>query len=209
MLRLLGAASLICALSAGARDKAKTGEPSFEMRWFYRGELPDEVRKWFRPSPQARGEERTDIYLVVAGDHASSLKLRGGELELKTLSSSADVVFAGGSMSGRGEHWLKWEWSISTAAPTARRIKGLRREVHKQRLQRAVSAGGGGCLAEVTSLATAGARWWTLAVELDGPAEAGAMERCATAAVHGYPGPPLDAAHSQSYPAWLAGLGPN
>ncbi len=208
---LLCVASVLCAQKAG-----KTGDASLEMRWFYRGEVPGAVRQWFTQESKLGPaltdkdrEERTDLYLVASGDDATGIKLRGSELELKARRSAKEVAFAGGRMSGRAEVWAKWDWSIGKASLDSKKVKGLRYDVGKERLQRKFHAGGAGCLAEVTSLTAAGGKWWSLAVELARPLDVGTIEHCAEEALQDYPGPALDLAHAGSYPSWLAGLGQN
>ena len=212
---------LLIALSAGAivvtpaPKPGKAGTAGVEIRWFFRGDLPADVRHWFTQNGSARGpfsetdeDKRHDVYLVVQGDKEVGLKLRGNELELKQLRDTLDVRFSGGRISGRAEVWAKWEWSVTPREVAKKHPKGVQREVGKKRLQRTFEAGGAGCVAEITALAVGDERWWTIAAGLPG-SDPVTIKGCAEEVFRDYPGPALDGEHSLSYPAWLDSLGTN
>lgn len=92
-------------------------ERSTEIRWFFKGAIPDEVNQWFNnhtdlgdPLTEKDSEEREDLYLVGSEAINLSPKLRQGKLEIKLFENSKEILGLNGTALGRGENWKKWKW---------------------------------------------------------------------------------------------------
>lgn len=86
---------------------------SAELRWFYEGDVPDDVAAWFRelgPHVEVQAP-RVDRYLRPAGQ-ALNVKLREASVELKRRESENRIVSVGPSARGRLERWTKWSFLL-------------------------------------------------------------------------------------------------
>src|SRR2546427_2690824 len=77
-----------------------------EVRWFFEGQVPDEIEQWFcRSNLALKAAPREDHYLLFPAVLGLGLKMREGRLEVKSLiktlgvrSFTADVA---GNVQGR------------------------------------------------------------------------------------------------------------
>ena len=169
---------------------------SAEVRWFGRGEIPDEVEAWFGglapDGPEPDTETRTDRYLAPSSD-ALGVKLREGLVEAKRRESTLGTLAVGGARA-EAEVWVKWSFEL------AEDVEGLGDEwiaVAKSRRQRHAD----GCALELSRLELDGEAWWSVCVEASGPSPESAL---ADAALQWLAtAPPLPASQARGYPAWL------
>ncbi len=82
---------------------------SGEIRWFFDGPLPDDVRAWFESRGLGISEpRRTDEYLVLPGCTTTGVKLREGRFEIKALTRSPVPASYSNRVSGLKDAWIKW-----------------------------------------------------------------------------------------------------
>jgi hypothetical protein len=86
-----------------------------EVRWFYSGEIPFEVKKEFFRNEEFTESHpaRVDIYLTVAGDPDLGVKIREGRLEIKHRTSRYGSFNFRSQVSGILEGWEKWGFEIT------------------------------------------------------------------------------------------------
>jgi hypothetical protein len=196
---------------------------SAELRWFFEGSPPDDVQRWF-VGEAFRGstERRTDQYLVLPGCNSVGIKLRKKTFEVKALLDPAIVVVVDANVSGLADTWIKWSTTVSAVSQLENGIKADAEwaDIEKTRWLSKFSLDNGavepvstssrpneGCSAEFTTIAIAGAGWWSFALEAFGSlATIGSnLHRTAQQFFGTHPAPcPLPLAASCSYPAWLA-----
>ena len=115
----------------------------YEIRWFFKGTLSEDVKKWFSTEPSfgehIKKEKRSDIYFSTKDAAHISPKLREGKLEIKYLDSKTSFSVCEGEISGIAENWPKEKWAFSKnlegdvrAAFMVSDLKGSRAEVLKQ-----------------------------------------------------------------------------
>ncbi len=202
-----------------------------EVRWFFPGEVPDDVWQWFRRGDLwATQPERIDAYLVLPGCSTTGIKVREGRFEVKTRTTAPVVAEYSPGVRGHSEGWLKWSRFFGdTESARAFFMSGGERwlSVRKARTMRGFSLDGitaaedpfevdmvgdrpiRGCGAEITQAEVGsgpGARWWTIGLEgygddADAPAEC--LERGARVLFAAEPPLPLELSDSRSYAAWL------
>ena len=91
---------------------------SSEVRWFFAGELPADVREWFVVGDHVRGEPvRTDEYILLPDCRTVSLKIREGRLEVKARTLAPEPVTYAHDVKGMRDNWVKW--SSNTVAVEA------------------------------------------------------------------------------------------
>jgi hypothetical protein len=188
-----------------------------EIRWFFPGPLPTEVRRWFTGSTGV-GEERRDTYLLT-GRVDEGVKYRGGEiLELKVRRQVDRWIELGGGLAGSPEEW--WKWSSADGPVQTSPQQGwvdidkviVKRRFSPDGSERAFSPsqdGGPACDIEVADVSLDGVATWTLALAAFGP-----LATRRTALVAGWQAlrasasttvsVRLDAGRAMSYPEWLA-----
>lgn len=172
----------------------ENGFRTCECRWFFEGELEDDVVDWFRKAKpwQQSGDlrslewpeaARVDRYVVIPKNRDIGIKWRGeavegrGEpLEFKAKVASLGVQAFVPGVTGIIERWIKW--TFDGEALQASRLLN----VEKKRIVRMVqldgsigelevpSVGSGsyvkrGLQIELTRLSLAGERFWTLGFE--------------------------------------------
>ncbi|MBD1923561.1 hypothetical protein H6F77_21160 [Microcoleus sp. FACHB-831] len=182
---------------------------TIEVRWFYRGTIPKEVKNWFgqdilgkHPSPP---EEREDWYLYSPWCDRLGIKMRGGNLEIKWRLAELGVQRFGDGLEGKTEKWLKW---ISEKPKNNKIIpanvggKALWIGVRKERSQRKYE----GCTMELTKLIVQNEAWWSLAFEASGEEaqEMNNLQAIASEIFKNYPGMALQIHDSFGYPKWLS-----
>jgi hypothetical protein len=79
---------------------------TIEVRWFYPGTLPDEVKQWFSTlgQPLEKIDTRSDFYLQSSSPDVG-VKLRQGNLEVKSRNQNLTLDILGDSQI---ERWSKW-----------------------------------------------------------------------------------------------------
>lgn len=198
--------------------------PTAEVRWFYRGPIPQELLDWFRPdeTPAADQPPRTDRYLFLPDHDALGIKLRQGRLELKQRQGRPDQAQLHEEVSGLLELWHKWSFPLAElpgdlAAAVADSASWL--AVEKQRyLRRYQLARSGqallapvgqviglGCEWELARVRYSDHDWWTVAFEAFGDQTMlkAALLQFAAQFLDVDDPPALDVSHSYSYPRWL------
>jgi hypothetical protein len=197
--------------------------PTAEVRWFFPGAIPPEIRHWFRGRDgELRAEPgRVDYYLDLPGIDALGIKIREGRIEIKQRTGQQSVVQFQSHIAGLVEHWLKWSLRLASGqADLANLIPpSTWLAVHKERelISYQVVDDGGivavsgedrpgqGCAVELASIRFEGRQWWSLGFEAFGD-QAILGENLLRVAAHVLaPGqvPTLSANDSCGYPQWL------
>lgn len=167
---------------------------STEVRWFFEGPLPDDMRLWFKAGGLVKTElQRTDEYLVLPGCVTTSVKLRDGRFEVKALKQRPCSVTYRHGISGLRDAWVKWS-SARIDNDASSRLVGREEDrwisVSKLRRLRLISLEGeelvevapdhgwlsGGCQVELTAIEarsrtkdrSAAETWWSLSFEAFG-----------------------------------------
>jgi hypothetical protein len=203
----------------------------YEIRWFFKGTLPEDVKKWFSTEPSfgeyIKKEKRSDIYFSTKDAAHISPKLREDRLEIKYLNSKTSFSICESGVSGIAENWPKEKWAFSKnlegdvrAAFMVADLGGSRTEVFKVRWQRKFEITEQGklvpvpmenrpqrvCLIELTDLEVKGEPWWTVAYEAisfsELPLTLSQEKLCEL--FKNYPGPKLTKENSYAYPQWLS-----
>lgn len=203
-----------------------------EIRWFFEGSTPSEVKSWFQDltSPQffAPAQNLHDFYLRNR-DFGLGLKLREGRLEVKWRRRFGEFVGAGGKVKGQAEDWIEWVWTNGGGRMAGQVAESIRHdprgpwiEVSKERLRlKHLSTENGlapvrldeqierGCIVELTNVEVLDRRWWTLALDIFSQRGDTIMvlHQAAETLFTDYPGPQLGLAHSYGYPQWLSSYG--
>ena len=199
--------------------------PTAEVRWFYRGAVPQEVLAWFQQGgwKEVPVASRVDYYLRLAGGDSLGIKLREGRIEIKRRHGPTGIVRLHDRVAGEVEHWRKWSFPLDKASSE---VSGLLLPssswigVEKARRLRTYRVGGDdtivavpvreyperGCSWELTGLRVRGRAWWTLGLEAFGE-QATLRERLLLVAERvlcSDEPPVLEVEESFSYPRWLA-----
>jgi hypothetical protein len=197
---------------------------STELRWFYKGGLPPDVKDWFCGSALCIEEEaRSDHYLVFPGSAAIGVKVRdGSRLEIKArLTEPAPFSLPGGSAIGQLDSWTKWSHQDKEVADrlgglrfgdplwvTVLKERWLRKfQIDDVRLEEVDASAKveRGCSIEVTRLSVQDTPWWTFAFESFGsPVRPEDLQRAAAHFLKLLPHSLVLTQHdSCSYPEWL------
>jgi hypothetical protein len=84
---------------------------SVELRWFYKGQLPNELNTTFCNSDiKLEPESRTDYYLLIENCDSLGIKLRNSRLEIKKLKRN-HIELLNKYVNGKMEQWIRWEWN--------------------------------------------------------------------------------------------------
>jgi hypothetical protein len=187
-----------------------------EIRWFFQGPLPTEVRHWFIGAT-GLVEERRDTYLL-AGRSDEGVKYRGGRLlELKVRLRVGPLLDVGDGLSGRPEWWRKWAPADALVERSpAQRWVDVDKVIIKRRFSLAAEEvtldpwddESAVCEVEVAEVGLGPTSAWTLALAATGP---GATRRASLvagwkglkAATHGPIPLGLETGAAMSYPEWL------
>lgn len=208
---------------------------SWEIRWFFPGNMAPEVIQWFSTLPKKKEsiETRPDYYLSLLECDYIGIKLRGGKkLEIKhreIIETGFTIQGRGGKITGNIERWTKWDWVDSEADERNKTIlvekpNGPSLKVEKKRLQNKyefLSDGSiepvivdakvsNGCLVEITRLDISGTPWYSIAAETFGQIELGKenLKKAIEYLFHNYSGPKLELNSSYGYPKWLIQMTP-
>jgi hypothetical protein len=168
---------------------------SRECRWFFDGELDDDVVEWFRVrKPWKQSGElgtldwpkraRVDRYVVIPNSRGIGLKWRGepgqgegrAQLEFKGKVASLGVLTLAPGVTGVVERWVKWACDGETLQASSSVDVQKRRILREVRLDRLgtdleVPPVGRGSLVdralqiELTTLSLAATPYWTLGFE--------------------------------------------
>lgn len=196
---------------------------SAEMRWFWSGDCPPEVRTWFDgigATAPGGGATRVDRYLVTSS-RTLGIKHRNGQPDLEIKGFIDDVEASTAAVPGRRQRWAKWSSAGLTASESALVEVTKVRRLRKFRVRGAevteVPLGvdekpadpqepriDEGCSVELTRITTATGSWCTLGFEAFAAFERtlpvlDAVVRFLAAT----PPPPLVGALQASYPEWL------
>ncbi len=198
---------------------------SAEVRWFYRQQVPSEVRDWFCGSRLCREEpSRTDHYLILTGSSEVGVKVRDGrkfEIKARTRAPEPLTLLTGASV-GRQDAWVKWSLEDCDAADKLAAIGSGSSEwcpVTKRRWLRKFHLDPAGqveeidsdavvehgCRVEVGEVTARDSQWWTLGFDSFGDTErAGLLEQVARHFLHVLPhGLVLTERSSMAFPEWL------
>jgi hypothetical protein len=196
------------------------GSTTLEVRWIFRGRVPDTMLAWLGPFDD-EVEEREDRYLVEPASSDLGVKIKGVvQLDLKVFRGSpGELVLPGGGL-GRLELWEKWTFPLDgSALPPEEASAWL--TLGKVRHRRSFRAAGGGvverpvrdaglpgCTVELTEVAVGGEEWWALGLEAGGQPESLRPVLMATvASLIQVPAPDdvaLELSASMSYAGWLS-----
>jgi hypothetical protein len=199
---------------------------SHELRWFYPGNLPENIQLWFQhhclldslKSP----ETREDVYLYSPGCDYLGIKLRQGRLEVKWRQAELGVMDLGELVTGKAEKWGKWlcedskgesfQPAMVLGNPSWVTVQKVRYSQLFQVLGdfsvQAVATNerlDNGCSVEITNLTVREKAWWSLAFEAFG--EDSQMQEnlqaTASSVFQTYQSSQLAIANSYAYPHWL------
>jgi hypothetical protein len=168
--------------------------PTVEVRWFYEGPIPSEMRAWFHsgslPSPEDQ-PTRVDRYLCITDCDALGIKLRGDDetlIEIKQRVQDShfrrQVVHIYPGVTGLVEQWRKWSLPLAKSdwdpVPATAWV-----HVKKARLMHTFNVRGSeivpveddgrrssvsGCALELSTIHAVGQTWWSLCFEAFGEA---------------------------------------
>lgn len=97
--------------------------PTQELRWFFKQDVVF-IRKWFEQNHQmyfSKTALRNDYYLPQPGKKNMGIKLREGNIEVKTL-HSREKTKIGKISAGYLEGWTKWSFKIDTSDELVKKI---------------------------------------------------------------------------------------
>lgn len=85
---------------------------STEIRWFFEGTLPHEIKENFKNNESKNSiENRIDYYLVLKDTDYVGIKLRNSRLEIKWRRKIFQFNFPESEIEGKIENWTRWEWN--------------------------------------------------------------------------------------------------
>jgi len=171
--------------------------PTVEIRWFKRGQAPQEVVAWFHHGEGRvdRRPQRVDHYLTIRPPGTLSVKFREGRIEVKQRFLRREPIRFHQRVTGIVEHWRKWSFELANAPRACAGVgtpagvatpAGSWTPVRKERRlltyrltadRRVVpatapsphsNARDQGCVMELTAVVAAEQDWWTLAFEAFG-----------------------------------------
>ncbi len=198
---------------------------SGEIRWFFDGPLPDDVREWFEsPGLGISEPRRTDNYLLLPGCTTTGVKLREGRFEIKALTRPPIPASYANRISGLKDGWIKWSRKAGDERVLRDILVGDEDtwiSVSKARHLRLFSLESGepeelaprsrmlakGCQVELGAIELGGdRRAWSLSFEAFGQADEvlGLLDSVVEQFAGNPPPVALRQAHSMSYPVWLA-----
>ena len=182
---------------------------TIELRWFYRGTLPPQIKDWFSAdvldAPLEKPEDREDFYLQIPDCESLGIKLRQEQLEIKWRQAELGVLQFGENLAGKAEKWVKFSFEQSAAESAISEDSDLKYHwvsVNKKRLQRQYPS----CNVELTELLLQGHAWWSLAFEAlseEANLEAN-LQATAKLVFETNRGLKLQIQDSYAYPHWLS-----
>ncbi|BAY68702.1 hypothetical protein NIES23_14900 [Trichormus variabilis NIES-23] len=199
---------------------------SNELRWFYPGKIPEDIKVWFQRccliDQEQLPETREDIYLYVPESNFLGIKLRHGSLEVKWRTAELGVVGFGELVAGNAEKWAKWSCEDPTGEsfhPTTVLSKSSWVRVEKTRYLQSYQVLSdfsvqsvandecidSACSLEITQLLIQNNTWWSLALEANAEDQRlmANLQATAKSVFKTYRGAKLLATNSYAYPYWL------
>lgn len=186
-----------------------------EARWFVRGPIPADAAAWFTGlGPDAPEEARTDRYLAPVSPDEPGVKLRAGNVEVKQRTRVLGEASLG-TLRGSVEAWKKWGFTLAPLpaddagwVPVAkrRRVQSFSIEGgHIVAGKRANPSERASVAVELAEVRVGEEVWWSVCLEATGPDDETRLAAFHAVARHVFgPGaPPLAAADSMGYPAFL------
>jgi hypothetical protein len=155
------------------------GTQTIEVRWFYPGSLPDEIRNWFDTlgAAQSPADARSDFYLQSSSPDLG-VKIRQGNLEVKHLQQQFGKIEVERLGEGKVEQWSKWICDDRAAHPPQVGEQGWIQvdKIRQQRFYRVEFIDSiqlipidtpmqDAAAIEITDLRLRGESWWTIACE--------------------------------------------
>jgi hypothetical protein len=159
---------------------------TIEVRWFYRGEIPIQIRRWFGKVglQLEKTDSRSDIYLQSSSPDVG-VKLRQNNLEVKYRQAEIGRFAIDGLVDSRVECWSKWicvdERGQLTPTQFAaksgwlkvdkqrdRRLFQVDFDEHRIELIQVITPTANIASIELTQLQVLGQTWWTVACEYFG-----------------------------------------
>lgn len=193
-----------------------------ELRWFFEGALPDEVRSWFtHDGATGFAEARRDSYRLDGQVDVGVKRRSGTILELKRRQGTP-ARHQHRTLDGQRESWQRWSpadglieldgnttWVDLDKAIFKRRFSPGGQEIPLTKQTRAMT--GQGCDAEVATVSVHGRSTWTFALAAFGPADdhRSSLDQAWDLLVRDRPGPArlrLEWVNSWGYPEWTARL---
>jgi len=107
-----------------------------EIRWFFEGDIPEEISEWIigLDGLFEEQEPRTDLYLQLENNTSLGIKIREGKFEFKERHSQETKLIAKDNIEGYVESWTKWSFeSVENKYPLNEIVKGNWIEVIKVR----------------------------------------------------------------------------
>jgi hypothetical protein len=183
-----------------------------EVRWFFDGLLPSEVKNWFTAfATRGERELRTDVYDRVEARRGVGVKRRNGAtVDIKTRRSHFDDVYLMRGVVGCVEDWEKNSRSRLVVGPdqilVSKDIVTLRFDLDRSKYNDPT-----GCEAELASIRVGPKRAWSLCFETYGDPDRRAEALSAGVERLFAEGPPpealyLEAEFSCGYPQWIRSL---
>jgi hypothetical protein len=88
---------------------------SWELRWFFPGEIPQTVESWLEDLDEVRyiihENSREDKHLLpINACRSIGIKLREGRMQVKWLKQIEPFMLPAKKIQGSAENWLKWTW---------------------------------------------------------------------------------------------------
>ena len=80
---------------------------SAEVRWFFRGQSPAEVKHWLDMGEQHKQEAREDEYVLIPSCQTTGIKLRNDRFEIKALTCRVGEERFAAKIEGVVEKWAK------------------------------------------------------------------------------------------------------
>jgi hypothetical protein len=161
---------------------------TYEVRWFYSGNIPENIESWFKHScllsPTKLPEKREDVYLYTPKCDYLGIKLRQEGLEIKWRDPASNTMHFGSLVKGNVEKWKKWRCLDSTGEsfslqqinnnPVWIRVGKVRYSQLYQVTEKTPQPAStdidveNGCSLELTNIEINGNKWWSIALEAFG-----------------------------------------
>ena len=192
---------------------------TIEVRWFYRGKVPEAVAIWFEVSgtPLPSPDSRSDVYLQSRSSDLG-IKIRQGNLEVKYCHQQLGAISIASIDDGLVQQWTKWicdDPSLELAGGEKQawiQVAKIRHQrlylvdfIEPIRLTPISTPCQNAAAIEVTQLQLQGQPWWTIACEYlgDNISIEGQFLPLVRSLLLGYPGAESASVLTGGYPQWL------
>lgn len=192
---------------------------TLELRWFFDGRLPPEVRSWFTSGGVGLTERRCDTYRLDGSDDTGVKRRSQRTLELKRRTLPPEAASIAHDAHGRIETWRRWSPADEVLVPTHNAVWGdIDKTIIKRRFgtdgheiplsEQSRAMTGDGCDAEIVALSANGQDSWSFAFAAFGRADTQRRSlEAAWASLGERRTPPaqlqLVTGRSYGYPEWL------